>query len=57
MYNGVNVKIERLSKLIHFVLTKLTVVGLELPALAITMINYFVYDLSEESFFLPEPLM
>lgn len=49
--------IELMSKVIHFLLAKLTIVGVELPALGLAAINYFIYDLGDESYVLPFPMM
>lgn len=48
-----NMKIERFSKSAHFVMVKLTVLAFTVPSLLITMANHFIYDLGDESFFLP----
>lgn len=52
-----NGKIERMSQLIHFMLAKLTFVGCVLPDLILTTINYFIYNLNDESFHLSIPMM
>lgn len=49
-------KIERLSQLIHLGVIKLTVPSVVVPALLITLINFFVHNLGAESFFLPFPV-
>lgn len=49
--------IESVSKLIHFMSTKLTIIGVEFPALIVTVTNYFMYDLEENSYVLPFPMM
>lgn len=54
--HGLNVKIERISKLIYFLVVKLTLLGVLLPALFITLINYFIYDLKDESYYLTFPI-
>lgn len=56
-YTTLNGKIEWTSKMIHLILVKVASPGLILPALTLTVINYFIYDLGEESFCLPCPLM
>lgn len=53
----INEKIERRSELIYFVFTKLSVPGVILPALLLTTVNYFIYGLDKESYYLPFPLM
>lgn len=55
--NKLNEKIERISKLIYFILVKLTPVGIILPALQITLINYFIHDLKDDSYFLSFQIM
>lgn len=50
-------KIERMSKIFHFILVKFTLPGFILPALFLTIINYFIHDLGNESYYLPCPLM
>lgn len=54
--NGLNEKIERISKLIYFLVVKLTTLGVLLPALFITLINYFIYDLKDDSYYLSFPI-
>lgn len=56
-YEGVNMKIERISKALHFLITRFTVVGLMLPSLLYTIGNYFIYNLGPESYYLPCPLL
>lgn len=41
----------------YFIMAKMSVVGTVLPALMLTLVNYFVYDLRDESYFLPFPVM
>lgn len=50
-------RIELISKVLHFILTKLTVAGIHLPPIVLTAINYFIYDLKDDSYVLPFPLM
>lgn len=56
-YSDLIDKIERMSKFFHFILTKLTVVGVVAPDLLITIGNYFIYDLGEQSYYLSAPMM
>lgn len=49
--------IERMSKFFHFVLTKLTVASVVAPDVLITLGNYFIYDLGDESYYLSAPMM
>lgn len=53
----VNESIEYMSKLLHFAILKVTIAGVEIPALLATIINYFVYDLEDDSYLLPFPIM
>lgn len=43
-------KIERMSKLIYLILVKLTTASIAISQIQITSINYFVYDMGDESF-------
>lgn len=56
-YNDVNEKIERCSKIIYFISAKLSSAGVVLPTALITAVNYSIYDLKEESYFLPFPVV
>lgn len=56
-YNDLIVKIEKMCDFMYFVLVDVSLVGFLLPALLITLINYYVYDLNEESYILPAPTM
>lgn len=49
-YNMLNEKIERMSKWTHFALMKATVLLLSLPLIVMPLVDYFVYDLGDESF-------
>lgn len=53
MYSKLNEKIERMSNLVYLLIIKLTVPGVIIPGLLITIVNYFVYDLGDDSYFLP----
>lgn len=57
MYIELIEKIERLTQLIYIGVVKLTIPGVIIPALSLTLINLFVYDLGDDSFFLPFPVM
>lgn len=57
MYIALNEKIERLSHLIYMGSIKLTIPGLMIPSIFISLINFFVYDFGDDSFFLPFPVM
>ena len=52
-YMDLVAKIERMTQLVHFALVELTFPGVLIPALLITVINFFIYDLGDKSFFLP----
>lgn len=54
-YNELNEKIERICRLIYITLTECTIPGLMVPCFLITAVNYFVYDLGDESFYVPCP--
>lgn len=56
-YCNLNNKIERFSEVFHFVLVKCTTAGIVLPAILVTMINYFIYDLGDDAYFLPFPIV
>lgn len=56
MYNEMSEKIEKVSEILYFVLVKMTVPGVLLPSCLITIYNYFILDLKDESFFLPFPI-
>lgn len=49
-------KIERISKTFHLILTRITSVGLLLPSILITIGNYFILHLGTESYYLSCPL-
>lgn len=57
MYNEINEKIERTSKLVYTIFVEASIVGLIVPPIIITLVNYFIYDLKEQSYFLPTPVM
>ena len=57
IYIELNEKIEFICKLLHVVSVHLTVNGVMVPQLLITVINYFIYDLKDESYFLSFPVM
>lgn len=57
MYIELNDKIERIFKLLHFLFVEMSIIGVVLPAAVITIINFYVYNLGDESFFLPCPAM
>lgn len=55
-YNGLNMKIERISRIFHLILTRMTLAGLILPSILITIGNYFILDLGVDSYYLSCPL-
>ena len=52
-YDELSEKIEQISKLVDLIILKLTFLGTILSAVLLTIINYFVYNLGDESFILP----
>lgn len=50
-------KVEKMSKMIHLILTKFTVKGVVVPALISTVFNCFINDFNDESYVLPFPIM
>lgn len=54
-YAVLNGKIEQVSIWIHFCMMYLSVVGAMGPPFILSMINYFVYGLGDESFYLTYP--
>lgn len=57
MYNQMNDKIEQMTQILSFVMLKLSLAGFSIPILAVTIGNYFLYDLGEESYILPCPML
>lgn len=57
IYEEFNANIERASKIFHFILTRLVPMGTILPLSLLSMVNYFIFDLADESFVLPFPLL
>lgn len=53
MYREMDAKIERMSKLFYTAYVTITPVVVVLPAILITLVNYYIYDLGDESFYLP----
>ena len=50
MYDEVIEKIEKMSKLLHFALVKVTLIGPQVAIVLITLINYYILDMGRESF-------
>lgn len=57
MYDNVNRKVEQLSQILYILLVKLDIPGCVLPPFIATMVNYYIYDLGDESFYLGAPAM
>lgn len=57
MYNDLVHKIERSTKLSCVILVKYAGVGLLLPPLLVSFINYYILDLGDESFQNDDPMM
>lgn len=55
MYDELIVKIEQISKIVEFIGVKLTFIGTIIPTVFITLVNYYIFDLDRDSFFLPCP--
>lgn len=53
IYYEMSDRIEAVSDIVYFVLVKMTMPGVVLPSYLITIFNYFILDLKDESFFLP----
>lgn len=45
-----------MSQILYFAAIKLTVPGIMVPSCLITLSNYLLFDLEDESFFLPFPV-
>lgn len=56
-YSETIAKIEQMSKFMHIVLVEMTSIGILIPAVIITLINFYVYDLGDRSYFLAYPMM
>lgn len=57
MYMELTEKIERMSKLVYTIFVEASLAGLITPPMLITLVNYFIYDLNDESYHLPTPVM
>lgn len=53
IYNKMDAKIHRLVKLFYTVYVKLTLLLILIPPVLVTVVNYYIYDLGDESFYLP----
>lgn len=56
-YNELNGKIERICRLIYITTAQCSTPGIIAPSFLITAVNYFVYDLSDESFYISCQMM
>lgn len=50
LYSELNEKIERISKWMHFIITKFCVIAAVAVYLTITLANYFILDRGDDSF-------
>lgn len=57
IYISLNEKIKYTCELLHFVMVKSAYIGIILPQLFITAMNYIIYDLKDESYYLTYPMM
>lgn len=57
IYNKLNERIEKMSELLYLAAIKITCPAAILPAFMIFVTDYFKDNLSDESFYLPYPVM
>lgn len=57
VYIKLNGNIEWTCQLLEITIVKLTSAGVLIPPLLITAVNYFIYDLKDESYYLVCPVM
>lgn len=57
LYTELNDKIESASEWSLFILVKTVFAGTVLPLLYVCSMNFYVYDLGEDSFYLPWPML
>lgn len=57
LYAKLSNKIERMSKIIYFIKIKIALPLNTLPSLLITIFNYYVLDMQDESFLLSFPIL
>lgn len=55
-YTKLNEKIEWASGWYYFLLVKFSSLGCMIPAVFLTIVNYTIYDMGDESYFLPLPI-
>lgn len=56
IYDKAIERIELIYRLIDVIVVKMSYVGVMIPPLINTAVNYFVYDLKDESFLMPRPM-
>lgn len=56
-YMTVNGKIEKMCKTLELVFVKISVAIPFIPTIMMSTVNYYVFDLGNESFFLPCPIL
>lgn len=56
LYQALNEKIERTSKLMFMILMKIVVPVTLVPPFIISVVNYYMLELGEESFRTPTPI-
>lgn len=56
-FKRMNKTIERITKWYELLLVQISVSVITISALVTTIINYFVYNLQDESFLLPFPIL
>lgn len=56
-YSELNENIEQVTNVLHFIAVKIVLVFTLVPALFVTIINYFIYDLNDAAYVLPFSVM
>lgn len=56
IHRETNENVEKICKVVYFLMVQMTLQGTMFPLLCITLVNYFILDLKERSFFLPIPV-
>lgn len=56
-YRRLNADIERVSEMYFLIAAKFSIPAAILPAIILTLLNYFVYNLDDESYSMPSPLL
>lgn len=57
VYTQLNEKIERISKWIYLAVLVVSIGGVGLFTTLLSYINYFIFDMEDDSFIVPIPLM